>query len=142
MQSFKAFQVVEQRARIAVISRNRLGVFVGIAFVGAGLIVGQHRSCWLQLVIHLRNSDDVAVAGDKGGKATDRAGGLEDLGKEHDGGILALSRGAKHIGPHGAGRCGEIDEYFFFKDHGRSPRISCTLRWIGPRVRLSLRKAA
>src|ERR1700733_12929050 len=76
---FKSSKIVEVSSCLAVIGRNRFAVFVSIALVGAGQIVSQHRSGGLELVIDLRNCDDVTMAGDKGGKATDRAGSLKDL---------------------------------------------------------------
>ena len=114
---FEAVKIVQQRTRIAVIGRNCFAVFVRIAFIGAGLIVGQHGSRRLQLVIHLGNSDNIAMAGNKGGKATDGAGGLEDLGKQNHRGILSLDHGAKHVGPHRACWGGKIDGCLFLNDH-------------------------
>ena len=114
---FEAVKIVQQRAGVGVVGGNCFAVFVRIAFIRAGLIVGQHSSRRLQLVIHLGNSDNIAMAGNKGGKAADGAGGLEDLGKQNDRGILSLGHGAKHVGPHRARWGGKIDGCLLLNDH-------------------------
>jgi hypothetical protein len=114
---FEAGKIVQQHTRVAVVGGNGFAVFVRIAFIGAGLIVGQHGSRRFQLVIHLGNSDNITMAGNIGGEAADRTGGLEDFRKQNYRGILPLDHRAKQVGPHWARWRGKINGCLFLNDH-------------------------
>ena len=69
-------------------------------------------------MIDLGHGDDVAVAGEHGGRATDGCGDLKDFRVEDDAGITAGCGGAHDVGAHGAG--GGVEGYVFVvdDDHG------------------------
>ncbi len=63
------FQVVEHGAGVGVVAGEFLGGFELVAAVGAGLVVGEHGAGGLELVVDLRDGDEVAVAGEEVGHA-------------------------------------------------------------------------
>src|SRR5712672_1581419 len=107
----------EDGAGVGVVAGEFLGDFVSVAFVSAGLVVGDDGAGGFELVENFRHGDDEAVAGEKRGGAADGAGDLEDFGEEEQAGIFAVGGGTKDAGAHGAGGGGEFDN-FFFDGHG------------------------
>lgn len=79
----QAEEVVDGRAGVAVVGRERLGGLVRVAPVGAGDVVGQGLRA-REVVVRARRGDDVAVAGELAGEAGDGARDLVDLAEEDD----------------------------------------------------------
>src|SRR6201997_3500848 len=91
--------MVQQRARVVIVGCKLFCVLIVIALVGAGLVIGEHGSSRLKLVVDLRHSNQIAMPGKERGKATNRSGHLEDLGIEDDAGELcAFKSRAEKIG--------------------------------------------
>src|SRR5437667_10425091 len=103
----------EDSAGVGIVAGELLGDFVGVAFVSAGLVVGDDGADGLQLVENFRCGDDEAVAGEEGGGAADGAGDLENFGEEEQAGISAIGGGAEDVSSHDAGWSLEIDSFFF-----------------------------
>ncbi len=109
----------EDGAGVGVVAGEFLGDLVGVAFVSAGLIVGDNGADGFELVENFRDGDDEAVASEEGGGAANGAGDLEDFREEQQAGIFSVGSGTEDIGAHGAGGRGEVDG-FFFDGHGVS----------------------
>ena len=82
-------QVVERGACIVIVGRNLFGGLVSVSAVGTGLIVRQHGSGGLQLVIDLRSGYHVAMTRQHDRCASNRPGNLKDFGIEQDARILS-----------------------------------------------------
>jgi hypothetical protein len=116
------FEMREDGAGVGVVAGKFLGDFVGVAFVCAGLVVGNDRPDRFQLMENFRRGDDEAMAGQQRGGATDGAGDLENLGKKQQAGIFSVGGGPEDVGAHRPGGGLQLDN-FFFDGHGDS-RIS------------------
>jgi hypothetical protein len=73
-----------EHVHVLVVGGEFLGILQLVAAVGAGLIVGEHGAGGLELMVHFRHGNEVALPRQRGGHPADRAGGLEDLGVEDD----------------------------------------------------------
>src|SRR5947208_2231003 len=128
----------EDSAGVGVVAGEFLGDLVGVAFVSAGLIVGNDGAGGLELVEDFGDGDDKAMAGEEGGGAANGAGDLEDFGEEEQAGIFSVGGGTENVGAHGAGGGGEVDG-FFFDGHGGCPYgASNTLHFSKPRGKRSV----
>ena len=109
--------MVQESAGIAVVGREFFFVLVEIAFVGAGLVVGEDSAGSFEFMINLGDCDDVTVAGEQGCGAADGAGELENFGVEDQGGVLAGGGGLEEVSAHGTCGGGEVDEGFRLDGH-------------------------
>ncbi len=118
------FEVVDGGAGVGVVACEGLGGFEDVAAVGAGLVVGEDGAGGFELVVDLGHGDDVAVAGEHGGGATDGRGDLEDFGVEDDAGVAAGGGGADDVGPHGTVGGVEGDVLVVDDDHAGLRMVS------------------
>ena len=122
------FEVVEDGACVGIVGGYGLGGLEDVAAVRAGLVVGEDGAGGLELVVDLGHGDDVAVAGEQGGGATDGGGDLEDLRVEDDAGVATRGSGADDVGAHGTAGGIERNVFVVDDDHGRLGE-SVGLRW-------------
>src|ERR1700733_5031178 len=121
--------MVQQRARVVIVGCKLFCELIVIALVRAGLVISEHSSSRLKLVVHLRHSNQIAMPGKERGKATNRSGHLEDLGIEDDAGeLLAFNSGTEKIGPHRTVGCGNLLNEIVFEDHVPTLRDSVALQ--------------
>lgn len=111
-------EVVEDGAGVGVVGGDGLGGLQGVAAVGAGLIVGEDGAGGFVFVVDFGDGDDEAVAGEKGGRATDGAGDLENLRVEDEAGIAAERGGLEKMRAHRAGGRGETEMGGVGESHG------------------------
>jgi hypothetical protein len=110
-------QMVDDGARVGVVAGEFLGGLEGVAAVGSGLVVLEDLSGGFELVIDLRDGDDVAMSGEHGGGAADGRGDLKDLGVQKYSGIFAFGGGAEDMGSHGAVGSREVCVFAVDDDH-------------------------
>ena len=116
----EGFQVSHRGARVGIVGGNLLGSFVGVATVGAGLIVGQHRSRRLQLMINLRGRDYISVSGEHGCGPPDGRRDLEDFRIKNNAGIFPGRRRPEDVRAHGPAGSRDINKFGVFDYHRAS----------------------
>ena len=117
-------KMIEDCACVGVVERQLLRGLERVAPVRACLVVGKDGAGGFEFVINLGHGDDVAVAGQQGGRAPDGRSDLEDLGVEDDAGVASGSRGADDVRPHGAVGGVECDKFVVDDDHGIFPLLT------------------
>ena len=116
----EGLQISQRGARVGIVGGNLLGSFVGVATVGAGLIIGQHRSRRLQLMINLRRRDYVSLSGEHGCGPPDGRRDLEDFRIENNAGIFPGGRWPEDVRAHGPAGSRDINKFGVFDYHRAS----------------------